>query len=185
MVCHLLSRIAEVASMHSPVGSDKTLRQSLPVDMTPGVPNPPEHLALVVCLDSMQSQFRPGRASEGLKHLLCGPGLTGGDPYEWMLCRWSECDTDEVPTHQHNVSQNDVVVWCDPDDFGEEYHLRVYPDEQFKRILEHTFGVWAQQMPERKTEYAAALAEHGLQLAPAERRRPFDVRSDDQEPSSK
>ncbi|TVT70712.1 MAG: hypothetical protein FHP92_17325 [Denitromonas halophila] len=63
------------------------------------------------------------------------------------------------------VADADFIAICDPDDFGEHY-WHTYSEDEFRRIIEHTLSVWAEQEPEKKKEYATALAAHGMRLMP-------------------
>lgn len=138
----------------------------LPFSMARGTRNPPEeHRALMSCLlDARRDHFRPDKVSEALRFLLRGPGLAGGDPYEWELCRWSERESARDCDNHMVAKAQDFVAWCDPEDFGHVHFCQVYSEEAFKRILEHAFIVWAEQEPSRKAEFASALAEYEMKL---------------------
>lgn len=137
---------------------------------------PPEHLACYSCLDDMLVFFRIGEVSATLARLFNGAGVGNGDPWPWELCRWSKrCivvdDNDQhwLRDEDHpEVKPDDFLACCDPDPgcFGPDNFWNTYSEDEFRRILEHAFSVWARERPHRVAEFAAALQEHGMKLVP-------------------
>jgi len=150
--------------------------QQLPFSMDPSTPQPPpEHRALVSCLVDLRRYFLGAGETSATLHRLFDRGSVGnGEPWPWELCRWhmryivvDDNDQHWLRDEDHpEVKPDDFLACCDPDPgcFGPDHFWHTYTEYEFKRILEHTFSVWAKEDPNRRSEYATALAEFGMKL---------------------
>lgn len=128
--------------------------------------------ALMSCLAAMQCYLASFTAEETLQRLFDKFGGVGnGDPYPWELCRWKNRymaeDANEQPLGDQDfpdITPDDFLAWCDPFDFGADNHWKTYSEHDFKLILEDAFGVWVKESPQRRQEFEAALASHGMRL---------------------
>jgi hypothetical protein len=141
--------------------------------MSASAPEPdPVHRAIGSCLLDMRRYLGSFTAEETLQRLFDKFGGVGNsDPYPWELCRWKHRyvaeDANEQPLRDQDfpdIKPDDFLAWCDPFDFGPDNHWKTYSEHDFKLILEDAFGVWVKESPQRRQEFEAALASHGMRL---------------------
>ena len=104
------------------------------------------------------------RKGDVMDHMTClirdGIPFNGPDGYE--IGRWDNRMSDIEST---STTKDDMYyAWVDPDLWDYDPHLVLYTKEEFMTLFEDCCRNYVAAHPERKEEFAAALAANGMSL---------------------
>ena len=121
----------------------------------------PLSLASANILSGSDGFFRKG---DVMDHMTClirdGIPFNGPDGYE--IGRWDNRMSDIEST---STTKDDMYyAWVDPDLWDYDPHLVLYTKEEFMTLFEDCCRNYVAAHPERKEEFAAALAANGMSL---------------------
>lgn len=130
----------------------------------------PFGLAAALVLGGVDSRFGPGHVMHAISSLIAeGKTLDGAEPAGYEIGQWKHrfmCD--EKPITE--VSDDAYFVWVSSDFWDYDPPLVIYTKAEFTTLFEDCCRNFVADHPDRREEFAAALAANGMSLHPSTER---------------
>ena len=127
-------------------------------------PNGPFGVATMLVLGGVASRFQPGQVLSAITELVSeGKTLDGAEPAGYEIGQWKHrfmCD--EEP--ESEVPEDAYFAWVSPMFWDYDPPLVIYSKAEFMTLFEDCCRNFVAAHPERRDEFAAALAVNGMSL---------------------
>ena len=127
----------------------------------------PFAFATMLVLSGGEGYFRPGDVMRHMTRLIQDEGTFDSQQYT-EIGRWDR-HNDDV-TSPTTVDDAAFYAWADPDYWDYDPPLVTYTKAEFMTLFEDCCRNFVTHSPERRGEFAAALAANGMSLLPSAER---------------